>query len=335
MTFDPITHLWIILIIWLLLIAFLSWQLWLNRRDKARFLSWIRRLILVLLLLIIALRPAIFSGEDRAGGMRNVDVYFVVDITPSMGAEDYENNQPRLDAVKQDIRDILPLMAGAKFSVITFGSDTYLELPFTTDASAVRMAIDSIHLEGETYVRGSSIDTPIDFLKEQLENGKQKRPERKRFVYYISDGEQTVDNKPKSFSSLSGLVDGGAVMGYGTDSGGRMKKTSIYNDESYIRDRSILEQVDAVSKIDEKELKTVAEQMGIDYEYRGKKSDVSQVIDKIDTSTLASDKSDVSASSHQDIYWIFAILFVIGVAWEFWTMRSDLIFIRKVGRHGK
>lgn len=327
MIFNPIAPWWLILAVWTVLGGFCGWQLWAHRRSREHAVAWSRRLLLVLLLLIVALRPGVMGGTDRAGGMKNVDVYFVVDITPSMRAEDYKNNQPRIEAVKKDVRNMLPLLAGARYSVITFGNDTYIELPLTTDASAARMAVDSVQLESEIYAIGSSIDEPVSLLKAQFEKGAKQRPERKRFVYYFGDGEQTIDREPKSFGELAGLVDGGAVMGYGTEAGGKMKETGLGSD-GYMKDYSgnnIYQ--DAVSMVDESALKRIADQMKVSYEYRGSESDVKPVVEKIDMATLTSDGREVGV--HQDVYWVFMMLFVAGVLWELWSMRSDLVFMRK------
>lgn len=86
-------------------------------------------------------------------------------------------------------------------------------------------------------------------------------------VFYFGDGEQTVGTPPEPFDSSARFTDAGAVFGYGTDAGGRMRVTSGGVDEGgaeYIRYQG----ADARSVIDEDNLRTLAEQLGVEYRHR-------------------------------------------------------------------
>ena len=61
-----------------------------------------RRLLMVLLLLVVALRPVTPIEGEQTQRM-NANVFFVVDRTGSMNAEDYAGEQPRLEGVKADM----------------------------------------------------------------------------------------------------------------------------------------------------------------------------------------------------------------------------------------
>ena len=57
-------------------------------------------------------------------------------------------------------------------------------------------------------------------------------------MFYLGDGEQTAAGEPPPFTIPAGLIHGGAVLGYGTADGGRMKSTRARYDASpsYIQD---------------------------------------------------------------------------------------------------
>ena len=103
-----------------------------------------------------------------------------------------------------------------------------------------------------------------------------KKQDRYTVVFFISDGEITNDDKLKSFSGASSYLDGGAVLGYGTSQGGQMKvQKSMYMDEKgYLEDTE--SSSNAVSKINENNLKTIAQDMGIDYIHMEKHSIIEQ-----------------------------------------------------------
>lgn len=86
-------------------------------------------------------------------------------------------------------------------------------------------------------------------------------------VFYFGDGEQTVDTAPESFSASEKYTDSGAVFGYGTAEGGPMRiTTGGVSDQGggYIQYQG----ADALSVIDESNLETIADQLGVTYATR-------------------------------------------------------------------
>src|SRR5699024_778879 len=88
------------------------------RRPRQR-LMWARRLLMVLLLLGVALRPVTPIEGEQTERM-DANVFFVVDRTGSMNAEDYAGEQPRLEGVERDMQRIMGMTEGARYSVIAF-----------------------------------------------------------------------------------------------------------------------------------------------------------------------------------------------------------------------
>ena len=110
-------------------------------------------------------------------------------------------------------------------------------------------------------------------------------------------------------------VSGGAVLGYGTTTGGKM--VSTYEDDPtseyyyvyYYDDH--YEKTTAISKIEENNLKQIASDLGIDYIHMSKTSNLKEKISEIKKQIAASQTTQEKVKSYQDIYYYFAIPFVI------------------------
>src|SRR5699024_2234267 len=96
MTLRLVWPLWVIAVIFLplLLVSVLA-AVRARRSGDGTFAAWLRRGGMVLALLAIALGPAVPSTTTTVA--TNVEVFFVVDRTGSMAAEDYDGDQPRLE----------------------------------------------------------------------------------------------------------------------------------------------------------------------------------------------------------------------------------------------
>ncbi len=321
MILIPIFDLWLIVILFALPFSVVIYQIVVSFGDIKERNAWFRRLAIVLLVLVMALRPSV-PGASRAQGNNLLDIYFVVDTTISIKAEDYNGTKQRIDGIRQDVKDIAAKLAGARFSLISFNNSTVVELPLTSDASALGAMVDTIQTVRTWSANGSSIDAPVDKTKSELERIRKDNPQRGRVVFYMGDGEQTAKNTPKSFDALKGLISGGAVLGYGSTSGGRMLEDPIYGSDKqqYMRvyDNKSGSQIDAVSKIDERNLNAVASQMGVRYFHRTQPGEIDDLIAGIDISRIVASSSDVEA--YEDYYWVLAPGFIAFISWDSWRL---------------
>lgn len=100
MTLRMMWPLWVTVIVFAPLLALTIWQS--VRSRGQRRLHWVRRGAMVLALVVIALTPAVPSSQSSQV-TSNAELYFVVDRTGSMAAEDYNGTQPRLEGVRHDL----------------------------------------------------------------------------------------------------------------------------------------------------------------------------------------------------------------------------------------
>lgn len=301
----------------LLTFCYLGWK-----RSRARG-TWIRRTLMAICVILIGATPARMGQmEDFVVG---ADVFFVVDLTGSMAALDYDGENPRLDGVRHDIDEVLNDIPGAKYSIIAFDAEASEQLPLTSDQRAVRAWAETAQQEFSFYSAGSSVNRPAQLLEEKLERARERNPQNARIVIYMSDGENTrtqeinPDEENADFAGIADLVDAGWVLGYGTEEGGQMHAREVWVDEGdedaeWIIDPDTNEP--AVSRIDETNLQAIADQLGVEYQHRSEPSDLS----------VDADIAEITSDGRGDRAWLEPILWPIGLAllvllsWEVWAL---------------
>ncbi|MGC5614870.1 vWA domain-containing protein [Georgenia sp. Z1491] len=315
---------WIVALVALVLLAICVHGLLRARSsDEGTQWSWVRRTGMVLCVVVVGMAPAIPAEETEVG--TNADVFFVVDRTGSMAAEDYEDAQPRLAGVRADMAEIVESMPGARFSIVAFDSQATRELPLTSDARAVGTWVDTLRQEVTYYSGGSSIDRPRQSLTEALARAEESSPGNVRLVFVLSDGENTAGDTsqqqlPGAWSDSAPYIDGGAVLGYGTADGGQMRsydgteRTGPGTTAPYIIDDSTGEP--AISTIDEANLRTVAEELGVGYEHRTQPGGLDQLVAGIDVEAIARVDGRQNVDVYRDVWWPAMYVLVALLAWE-------------------
>lgn len=283
------------------------------RRIRPRMLKapWLRRGLLVVLLAAAIARPGLPGGSVQ-GATADLNVFFVVDTTTSMVAEDYGDGSPRMEGLRQDIMAIAEELPGARFSLITFDIKGHVRMPLTTDTLALETITSVLEPQVTAYAKGSSITAARQVLAERLAGARDSHPERPRLVFYLGDGEQTSARAPQPLELDNGLVAGGAVLGYGTAAGGRMKEnTGLESDDgareaSYVQDGSGGTTRDAVSRIDEARLQEIAGQLGVPYVHRSAGDPVAAMMQQARPGALEHTQDAGSLPGRTELYWIFA-----------------------------
>ncbi|SMG36297.1 vWA domain-containing protein [Agreia pratensis] len=332
MRFFPVLPLPVLIAVFTVLAAFVIWQLIL-RENRPRLLSWSLRAAIVVVLLLVALRPGV-PGAAGEKATTDVDVFFVVDTTTSIIAEDFDGSDPRLDGVKSDIVDLVAAYPGAKFALMSFDSSAVLRVPLTSDATAVSNAADVLAPEITLYSNGSSITQAKDLLASTLQRAQDAEPDRSRVVYYFGDGEQTSSAPVESFDESAPLVSAGFVFGYGTEAGGQMRVQTGYYDDDKTDDGYVKDDTGspARSVIDEKNLRTIADQLGVEYVHRTSPGDA-PVADVGSSPNLAT--SNESSGGTTELYWIPAAALVLLLALEAILVVRRLRELRAASiRHG-
>ncbi len=305
------------------------------RGDGARW-KWFARMGVVAVLAVALARPGIPIKSSTEEYEARADVYFVVDVTTSMAAEDFDGDKTRLEGVKEDMLELADAFPGTRLSIITFASTAATVMPLTTDHAAFASAVDVLDPESSLNSKGSSITEADEELEKRMTSNDEDRPENKNVVFYFGDGEQTVSETPDSWSSFAPRLDSGAVFGYGTAEGGKMRDrqpfgygsgvgnpgnapglgdpddtTDDQTPPEYVQDRN---GNPGVSKIDEGNLRQIASDLGVDYHHRDGNGAISSVYTapKYDQALVKKD----GRVTVDEYYWVPLILVFAWIAVE-------------------
>ena len=262
-----------------------------------------RRFGIVVVLALVLLQPG-FGTRAAPSQLSDIELLVVVDRTRSMAALDYQDG-PRIDGVKRDLTELADALPGARFALLTFGSEVTLELPFTSDPTSFSTAVETLRLEGPFDGSGSLADRPLEAMRDILERGDEQHPDRRRVVVYVGDGENTAEGDQASFEELEDLVDAGIVLGYGTEEGAKMPVADdLSTEDGYVYDQGRNE--DAVSRIDEDNLRAIADELDIDYAHRTEPGGMGAIADEFEAS-YALDEGEDAPAKH-DLTWLFGLV---------------------------
>ncbi|MEP9382650.1 VWA domain-containing protein [Nocardioides sp. KR10-350] len=276
-------------------------------------LTVVRRVLIVAVMVVILVRPG--WGEAKTVLHRtDLDVLVVVDRTRSMDALDGPGGKPRLSLAIDDLVTLADDLPGARFAGITFGGDVVrLELPYTTDTAAFSAFAQTIKPEGPFDGVGSRIDSPLEQMQTVLADDVDQHPDRRRIVVFVSDGENTAGGDQASFEPLKKYVDGGVVLGYGTEQGGKMLIDDERPGQGYMTDPDSAR--DAVSRIDTGNLRSVASQLDISFQHRTERDDAS-LAEAARSFRAAPARSGGTGHHEREITWVFGIVLVPLLIWE-------------------
>jgi Ca-activated chloride channel family protein len=270
--------------------------------------AFARILLITILTAFITARPML-EKRDAEVMLKNLDILFVVDTTFSMNAADSEPRRTRLNAALDDLRTFTRNLSGSNFALIQFDNRSRVLSPFTQDISTVTGLAENIttpkYYDGNGTAVGDSIKDMASLLRSS-----RKKDKRKTIVFFMSDGEDTRSSDA-NFSELKGLIDGGAVIGYGTSQGARMKDGY----SGYVYDYETHE--DAITRLDEQNLKQIADAMGIDYVYSNGKNNLDFTIAKISRYARMVSGIDHNYISYQDLYYYLSFPLAILLLFEF------------------
>ena len=289
-------------------------------------MPYVRQVLIVLILFAINLRPMYISDEIKVIRQKlNCYCIIVLDDTLSMNAEDvpgFEEDRPRtrMDQAKEDIDYITKNLVGAKFCIIDFNNDVNLICPFTDDNKYIKDSVDAIKPIVDYHATGTNINCCKKLLGQMINDAKLMN-DGHVVVFFLSDGENTDDHRLDNFSDIAQGIEGGAVMGYGTTKGGQMRYYDELHDETVVvQDKRDYPYQPAVSKIDEKNLKSLSLDLGIEYIHMDESEDLDGTFENL-MKLLEAETEETTEYGYADIYFWFVIPLAALVAYEFISVK--------------
>ena len=212
------------------------------------------------------------------------------------------------------------MYADSSFAALRFGASGTLDVPLTPDAPAIRSWANTLVPEATSVSAGSSLDAPLDQLVTTLKQIRDQHPDDAIVLYVITDGEQTSSKARRTFSTLRSYLDDAFTVGVGSTQGGNIPKiadgVSLGDAESpeWVTDPDTGQP--GVSKMDEGNLKDIADEMGGTY----LKVDASDTM----TAGLSAKTSDTWKMTNTrkertrvtPVVWPIAIAAALLLAWE-------------------
>lgn len=276
----------------------------------------INRILMIILLFIISQRPIIIQENEQVSqyDSKLLDIIFIVDRTVSMNAIDVDNNT-RLEAIKKDCNKIIETFPDSYYLLMLFDTFPNIEYPLVNEIGILKEMINNIDIVRPNNVSGvATLKAPYEELKNVLKTPKRDR-NVKRIVFFMSDGEVNSSNKEdKDFSDykdISSMIDNGMVIGYGTASGAKIKVKDTF-----------LNNGNAVSKIDENNLKTVASNLKIDYIHRINSNDIEKKLEDI-KKIIENDNTDDKINIKGELYSYFTGALLV-------LLLLELLYYRRV-----
>lgn len=151
--FDDPAWLWLLLVI-----PLLAWWRWrqgtgalsISRVPDGAGGVWrlhlpfvLRCLALVLLVLALARPQKGYSWEESL--TEGIDIQVVLDISGSMGAEDFQPRN-RLEVAKRVVRDFIDQRPGDRIGLTVFSGAAMTRSPLTTDRAMLHFLVDAVEL---------------------------------------------------------------------------------------------------------------------------------------------------------------------------------------------
>jgi Ca-activated chloride channel family protein len=220
-------------------------------------LRWLRPALYAvgLALVVVAMaRPQKGLGESRIH-TEAVDIVLLLDISPSMAAEDMQHNGQtlnRLDAAKRVIERFVKSRRDDRLGLVAFAALPYSVSPLTLDHGWLLTQME--RLRSGDLGDGTAIGTALASAVNRLRDSKA----RSKVVVLLTDGvnnsgELSPENAAQAAQALDIKV---YTVGAGTEGVVRMPVQDPFGGRQYVRQRS---------EIDEQTLRAVAQATGARY----------------------------------------------------------------------
>lgn len=161
------------------------------RARSARYLPFLRLLILVLAILALA-RPQVMERETRVRS-EGVDLVVALDLSTSMLAEGTQGSEPRknrLTMAKEVLAEFVRGRSGDRIGLIAFAARPYPAAPLTLDHEWLQAAVARLEtgaIEDGTAL-GDAILAALNRLWDASGNSLDDRRMKSRAVILITDG---------------------------------------------------------------------------------------------------------------------------------------------------
>ncbi len=336
--FENISSSYFFLIIPVILITYWLLVMWRNKtkqslgderlitqltKDKAvnkPKIKLILRLLAIACLVVALINPQIGSKMEKVQ-RQGANVMIALDVSKSMLAEDITPN--RLDKAKMIISKLVDQLAGDRVGLIIYAGGAYVQVPLTSDYSAIKMFLSSINTNAI-----SSQGTAISEVFKLSKTAFQTDSEASQCIIVLSDGE---DHESGVDAALAQLKEYGVIIhavGLGTAQGGPIPMGGKQNFKKDHEGNVV------ITKLDEEKLQSIALQTAGSY-IDG--HSVTQSVDHLLAQIKQFDKTDLDSkiiTDYESQYLWFAIAAFVLLILEFLLANKKSNWWRKLNLFG-
>ncbi len=156
------------------------WLLTRPHNPHPQIMSWL--LLLAWGLIAIAASGPHFSDRRAAEVARSIDIAVIIDISPSMAADDVAPS--RLGRAKLELRDFSARLKADRTALIAYSANAYPVLPLTPDRDTLHHFSDALDTT-LTRKRGSNLTQALERAIQLLDHSAQQG----RAIVLLTDGE--------------------------------------------------------------------------------------------------------------------------------------------------
>ena len=196
--------------------------------------------IAAVLLLIAFFRPILGGAEPSVttiAGDRDPNIFLIVDRSAEMSV--------RMAQARDDINAVIDRYPDARFSMISFDARPALDWPLSADSWSLRPIIAA----ADPYPRGTEVMTNVGaastVLRYQLISALQQFPKAQNLVFYFGAGAPDSTVPQREFQIPENATDGGAVFGYGARGAPALRSVADQLGVDYLQ----REQVQSVTEV--------------------------------------------------------------------------------------
>jgi len=185
------------------------------------------------------------SGMEKVN-RNGIDVMIALDVSKSMLAQDI--SPTRLDRAKQLLGKLIDRLANDRIGIVLFAGRAYLQMPLTGDHSAAKMFLSAASPES-VPTQGTVLADALQMCRSAFST----REKKYKAVILISDGE---DHDEGAVALASKMAEEGIVIntiGIGSPSGAEIFEPGTHEPKKDEQGNVV------ITKLNEKELKSIAE----------------------------------------------------------------------------
>lgn len=186
---------------------------------KNIFIKLLLRTVYFALFIIALLGPS-FGGDKKEIKTVGKDIFFAVDLSESMNAEDIQPS--RLQKVKYELKNLVDAFSSDRMGLIIFSSEAFVQCPLTFDQSALNLFIETLNSE-LVPSSGTDFAPPLSLALSKFKLDEENPSKQKsKIIILISDGEDFGEESTEVAQELNQYGIRVFTLGVGTDDGARI-----------------------------------------------------------------------------------------------------------------